>query len=89
MGPLDERARIQIVFVSGVLRVEVQPSRNWWLHRGLQCKLGWRTIEFGDYLSEEQANEVLGALADVLPDLVPTLFPSLDITRHFTKLSLE
>jgi hypothetical protein len=68
---------------------DLEPRKYGEHHRGLQCKLGWRTIEFGDYLSEEQANEVLAALADSRPDLVPTLFPSVDITKHFTKLSLD
>ncbi len=56
---------------------------------GLQCRLGrWRTIEFGDYLSQEQALEVLTAFADGLPEVAQKLLPSLDITRHFTKLNL-
>ncbi len=48
---------------------------------GLQCRLGWRTIEFGDYLSEQQAIEVLSALQDALPDVAPKLLPSVDITK--------
>jgi len=48
---------------------------------GLQCRIGWRTIEFGDYLSEQQAIEVLRALQDALPDVVPKLLHSVDITK--------
>lgn len=55
---------------------------------GLQCRLGWRTIEFGDDLSEHQAIEVLSALRDALPEMVPMLFPSVDISKHFTRLGL-
>lgn len=55
---------------------------------GLQCRIGWRTIEFGNYLSEEQATEVIAALQDVLPEITPKLLPSVDISRHFTKLGL-
>jgi hypothetical protein len=47
---------------------------------GLQCRIGWRTIEFGDYLSEQQAIEVLSALQDAMPDVAPKLLPSVDIT---------
>jgi hypothetical protein len=48
---------------------------------GLQCRIGWRTIEFGDYLSEQQAIEVLSALQDALPEVVPKLLHSVDITK--------
>jgi hypothetical protein len=57
---------------------------------GLQCRLGrLRTIEFGDYLSQQQAVEVLTALDDGLPEVAQKLLPSVDITRHFTKLNLK
>ena len=57
---------------------------------GLQCRLGrLRTIEFGDYLSQQQALEVLTALEDGLPEIAQKLRPSVDITRHFTKLNLS
>jgi hypothetical protein len=54
---------------------------------GLQCRLGrWRTIEFGDYLTQQQAMEVLSALQDGFPEMAQKLLPSIDITRHFAKL---
>ena len=57
---------------------------------GLQCRLGrLRTIEFGDYLSQQQALEVLTALEDGLPEVAQKLLPSIDITKHFTKLNLS
>ena len=56
---------------------------------GLQCRIGWRTIEFGDYLSEEQATEVLSALQDSMPEIALKLLPSVDISRHFTNLGLS
>ena len=55
---------------------------------GLQFRVGWRTIEFADYLSEQQAIEVISALQDALPDIAPKLLPSVDITKHFTRLGL-
>jgi hypothetical protein len=57
---------------------------------GLQCRLGrFRTVEFGGYLSQQQALEVLTALEDGLPEIAQKLLPSVDITRHFTKLNLS
>jgi hypothetical protein len=56
---------------------------------GLQCRLGWRTIEFGDYLLEQQAIEVLSALEEALPDVALKLLPSVDISKNFTKLGLS
>lgn len=53
---------------------------------GLQCRLGRRTIEFGDYLSEQQGIEVVSALEDALPDIVQTLLPSVDISKDLMKL---
>jgi hypothetical protein len=51
---------------------------------GLQCRVGsrgWRTIEFGDALSAEQATQVLVALQDSLPRVAQKLLPSIDITN--------
>ncbi|HJU10809.1 MAG TPA: hypothetical protein VJ728_08025, partial [Candidatus Binataceae bacterium] len=47
----------------------------------------WRTIEFGNYISKEQAEKVLDTLADSLPDLARRLLPSLDITQQWTPLN--
>ncbi|HET9407136.1 MAG TPA: hypothetical protein VFO39_07845 [Candidatus Sulfotelmatobacter sp.] len=57
---------------------------------GLQCRVGrWKTIKFADYLSEEQAEEVIAALQDALPDIAEKLLPSMDITKHWTMLRLS
>ena len=58
--------------------------------RRLQFRVGkWRTIEFGNYMSKEQAEKVLDALADSLPEVAQKLLPSLDITKHWTMLHLN
>ena len=58
--------------------------------RQLQFRLGkWRTIEFGNYMSKEQAELVLNTLADSLPEIARKLLPSLDITKHWTTLNLS
>jgi len=45
--------------------------------RRLQFRLGkWRTVEFGNYMSKQQAGEVLDTLADELPNLARILLPS-------------
>ena len=35
----------------------------------LQCKVGWRTIRFAEYISEEQGTQILVALQQTLPDV--------------------
>ena len=58
--------------------------------RRLQFRVGtWKTVEFGNYISREQAEQVLDTLADSLPELGRKLLPSLDITQHWTTLDLE
>jgi hypothetical protein len=58
--------------------------------RRLQFRLGkWRTIEFGNYMSNEQAERVLDTLADSLPETARKLLPSLDIAKHWTTLDLK
>jgi hypothetical protein len=67
------------------------------LHRGankdrhrLQCKVGWRTVTFGKYLSEEQALEILTELQCRLPDVARELGMNLNRDkRNFTTLGLE
>jgi len=57
---------------------------------GLQFRLGkWRTIEFGNYISRDQAERVLDTLADSLPEIARKLLPSLDVTKHWTTLNLN
>ncbi len=53
---------------------------------GLQCKVGWRTVRFAEYVSEDQANEVLSALHRELPDVAGKLEAS---PTHFTTLDLN
>jgi hypothetical protein len=53
---------------------------------GLQCKVGWRTVRFGEYISEDQANEVLSTLQKELPDVAGKLEAS---PSHFTTLGLN
>jgi len=51
--------------------------------RRLQFRFGkWRTIEFGNYMSKEQAERVLDTLADSLPELARKL------CLHWTSLSM-
>ena len=35
----------------------------------LQCKVGWRTVRFAEYTSEEQGTQILVALQQALPDV--------------------
>lgn len=53
---------------------------------GLQCKVGWRTVRFAEYISEDQANEVLSALQKELPDVAGKLEAG---PAHFTTLGLN
>jgi hypothetical protein len=56
---------------------------------GLQCKVGWRTIRFGAYVSEEEANEIFATLQTNLPKAFEQLCPRADWDRnHFTTLNL-
>jgi len=50
---------------------------------GLQCKVGWRTVRFAEYISEDQANEVLSTLQKELPDVAGKLEAN---PTHFTTL---
>jgi len=53
---------------------------------GLQCKVGWRTVRFAEYISEDQANDVLSTLHRELPDVAGKLEAS---PAHFTTLGLN
>lgn len=53
---------------------------------GLQCKVGWRTVRFAEYVSEDQADEVISALQRELPEVAVKLEAS---PRHFTTLGLN
>ena len=56
---------------------------------GLQCKMGWRTIKFGKYISEDEGIEVLTALQNNLPDVAQQLLATPDSKNHFTTLNLS
>jgi hypothetical protein len=53
---------------------------------GIQCKVGWRTIRFGEYVSEDQANEIFSVLRRDLPNVAARLGAS---PTHFTTLGLN
>jgi hypothetical protein len=53
---------------------------------GLQCKVSWRTVRFAEYVSKDQANDVLSALQRELPDVAGRLEAG---PTHFTTLGLN
>src|SRR5579863_3101111 len=53
---------------------------------GLQCKVGWRTVRFAEYISEDQANEVLSTLQREFPEVAGKLEAS---PMHSTTLGLN
>jgi hypothetical protein len=58
-------------------------------HFGLQCKVGWKTIRFGD-VSEDKAVEILTILQRDLPDIAQAMLVSPDSSKkHFTTLGLS
>ena len=50
----------------------------------LECKVGWKKVRFGKYLSGEQAREVLSELQRCLPDVAQKMGLSLMSTRSRT-----
>jgi hypothetical protein len=42
-------------------------------HDGLKCKVGWRTITFARYLTDEQTDEILAGLQNALPGVARKL----------------
>jgi hypothetical protein len=56
---------------------------------GLKCKVGWRTIKFGEYLSETQAVEILTALQRTLPDVAQRMCSFPEGKKHFITLGLN
>jgi len=57
--------------------------------RGLICKVGWKRIRFGHYLSEDQAIKVLVALQQALPEVAQILCSYPGGKKHFTTLDLS
>ncbi len=58
-------------------------------HYALQCKIGWRTVRFGQYLSEDKATEVLATLQKELPDVAQKLITTSSGKNHFVTLGLS
>jgi hypothetical protein len=57
---------------------------------GLQCKVGWRTVKFGEYISEDEAIDVLTALQSNLPDVAQRMCAMPDTSKkRFTTLGLS
>jgi hypothetical protein len=56
-------------------------------HDGMKCKVGWRTITFGRYVTDEQTDQILAALQNALPDVARKLL-ALD-SSEFTTLHLS
>ena len=57
---------------------------------GLQCKVGWRTVKFGEYISEDEAIDVLTALQSNLPDVAQRICAMPNTSKkHFTTLGLS
>jgi hypothetical protein len=55
----------------------------------LQCKIGWRTVRFGEDLTENQAIEILAALQQSLPDVAQQLCAYPEEKKHFITLGLS
>ena len=56
----------------------------------LECKVGWKKVKFGKYLSEAQAWEVLAELQKYLPAVAQKMgMTSGELKTHITKLGLS
>ena len=58
-------------------------------HAGLKCKVGWRTIKFGEYISETEAIGILTALQETLPDVAQKMCSFPEGKEHFISLGLN
>ncbi len=56
---------------------------------GLQCKVGWRKIKFGDYITQDEAIEILTALQSSLPDVAQKLGATPEGKKHIITLGLK
>jgi hypothetical protein len=54
---------------------------------GLECEVGWRTIKFGEHISEDEAIDVLSALQSNLPDVAQRMCAMPDTRRSTSRLS--
>jgi hypothetical protein len=55
----------------------------------LQCKAGWRTVTFGESLTENQAIQILTALQQSLPSVAQQLCSYPEGKKHFITLGLS
>lgn len=57
---------------------------------GLSCKVGWRTVRFGEYIPESEAIEIFTALQTNLPEVADQMFgSSAPEKKHFNILDLN
>lgn len=56
---------------------------------GLQCKVGWRRIKFAQYISDDEAIEILAALQNSLPDVAQKLGATPEGRKHIITLRLQ
>ena len=82
-----ERTREYSVQECSELEWKAQSRRD---HPGLQCKVGWRTVHFCDYISQDQADEILAALQRNLPEVFQKMGAMPGCGKsHFTTLGLS
>lgn len=66
------------------------PENNREHDRALECKVGWRKVRFGKYLTEAQAWDVLSELQRYLPEVAQKMGMSLgDRKSHILRLGLS
>ncbi len=58
-------------------------------HAALKCRVGWKTITLGEYISEAQAIEILTALQRTLPDVAQIMCSFPEGKKHFISLGLN
>ena len=74
----------------------IRDCRNleWWEGNedkspGLRCKVGWRTIRFGDRISENEGQAIIAALQTTMPEVAHQMLAfSGEMKKHFTTLDL-
>ena len=58
-------------------------------HAALKCKVGWKTVTFGEYISENEAIEILTALQRTFPDVAQKICSFPKGKAHFITLGLS
>ncbi|HEY6305010.1 MAG TPA: hypothetical protein VI488_00965 [Candidatus Angelobacter sp.] len=62
-------------------------NKPWGKPGTFRCKFGWRTISFGEYFSQEQADRLMAELQTALPNVAKHLLGGLEpLPRHFDTL---